>query len=99
MLSKEELERVEHAIKNFNGKAIDCIAIGQMLVEYKQLETKEQKLIEKLEEYADNTKKQKLPNFKTVAELIKYKGYAEGKLEACKEILSMIKGEEKNGKM
>lgn len=58
-----------------------------------QLESDEQKLIEKLEKYTNNTKKEKLPYFKTVADMIKYKGYAEGKLKACEEILSIIKGE------
>ena len=34
---KEMLENVEHALKNFNGRAIDCIAIGEMLIKYKDL--------------------------------------------------------------
>lgn len=51
MLSKEEIENVEHAIKNFNGKLADCLATGKMLVEYKQLLAKEQKLIEINDKY------------------------------------------------
>lgn len=57
MLSKEEIENVEHAIKNFNGKLGDCVAIGKMLAEYKQLESDKQKLIEKLEERIKSVEK------------------------------------------
>ena len=49
MLSKEEIENVEHAIKNFNGKLIDCLAIGEMLKEYNKLANSKQKLIKMLE--------------------------------------------------
>lgn len=58
-----------------------------------QLESDKQKLIEKLENKFDNIEKQKLPNFKTVADMIKYKGYAEGKIESYNEILKIAKGE------
>lgn len=51
MLSKEEIGNVEHAIKNFNGKLVDCLAIGKMLTEYYNLETDKQKLIELNDKY------------------------------------------------
>lgn len=34
---QEMLENVEHALKNFNGRAIDCIAVGEMLIKYKKI--------------------------------------------------------------
>lgn len=36
-MEQEMLENVEHALKNFNGRAIDCIAIGEMLIKYKKI--------------------------------------------------------------
>lgn len=62
---------------------------------YYELKDDKQKLIDKLEEYVNNTKKEKLPYFKTVADMIRYKGYAEGRIEACNEILSIVRGENK----
>lgn len=100
MLKVKELEKENKELQESVDQIYDDYQdVGKEMFKYseqvEQLETKEQKLIEKLEEYTNNTKKQKLPNFKTVTELIKYKGYAEGKIEACEEILSMIKGEKK----
>lgn len=96
-VSKEEIEKAKDDFRFFNeGDYItkEMTNSKEKLFEYiEQLESDEQKLIEKLEKYTNNTKKEKLPYFKTVADMIKYKGYAEGRLKACEEILSIIKGE------
>lgn len=34
MEEKEMLENVEHCIKNFNGRMVDCIAVGNMYEKY-----------------------------------------------------------------
>ena len=97
-MSKEEIENMKLDILNLHhmlGKktSISKNAIKNALKYIDQLESDKQKLIEKLEKYTNNTKKEKLPYFKTVADMIKYKGYAEGRIETCEEILSIVKGE------
>lgn len=108
MLSKEEIKHIldvnvdiltYKADKDFRCLTSTEKALlenNEKIKEYiEYLESREQKLIEKLEKYTNNTKKEKLPYFKTVADMIKYKGYAEGRIETCEEILSIVKGEKK----
>lgn len=53
MEEKEMLENVEHCIKNFNGKMVDCIAVGNMYEKYVEQKSeleKYKKIAEKLAE-------------------------------------------------
>lgn len=44
----EMLEYVEHAIKNFDGRLVDCVAIGEMYKEYLEMENEIDKLEDSL---------------------------------------------------
>jgi len=89
MLSKEEIENVEYAIKKFKGRAIDCVSVGKMLIEYKELETREQKLIEKLEEDIKI-----FGNYEQRKQMCKEQLFEnDGKWFYAGEILKILKGE------
>ncbi len=68
---------------------------NELATELSDIEDNKQELIEKLENKFNNIKKQKLPKFKTLTDVIKYKGYAEGKIESYNEILEIVKGEKR----
>ena len=91
MISKEEMKE---ALRVGDDRTV-IEYIEQLENKVREQEDDKQKLIDKLEEYTNNTKKEKLPYFKTVADMIRYKGYAEGRIKACEEILSIVKGENK----
>lgn len=107
MISKEETEKVKRGLKKELNRTIianecglstndfsESIKILEDALRYiEQLETREQKIIEKLEDKLNSIKKQKLPYFKTITDLIRYKGYAEGRIESYEEIVLILKGE------
>lgn len=88
---KQDLDEAWEEWNNLNE--YHCQEMEKKCKEIKELKEDKQKLIDKVEEYVNNTKKEKLPYFKTVADMIRYKGYAEGRIKACEEILSIVKGE------
>lgn len=101
MLSKEEIENenrkhIKEVLTEYKDYIFEFdatnLCIADILEYIEQLETDKQKLIEKLENNLSNIKKEKLPEFKTVTELIRYKGYAEGRIESYNGIISILKG-------
>lgn len=94
-LTEKNLEKLEKHCKKASNyeRGIEHKVTLELLYRYDELKNERDKLIEKLEKDLKNIKNESLPEFKTVTDLIRYKGYAEGRIESYNEILQILKGE------